>query len=472
MRPVVATIATLALAALMATSALAAPAVDGEFSLSEKPKQITQGPDGNMWVTLENKKLAKVTPDGTVTEFTPAALKDGNGITTGPDGNLWVVQSGEVVQIPPGDPTKATAFSVSAISDPRGITSGPDGNLYAASADKFIQIPPGNPTTFVLFKNLLTGARGISLGGDNNLWVADFGGARVASITTGGKATYYNTGGGPQEVGAGPGTQMGYSNPTDTPESVGRINPPDPTPLETEPPGQGDPTGVVFGNDGAYWFARFATKDLFRLTPDGQFSTLGGFSAGAEPRYIAKGPNNTLWVTLETVNKVGRITGVEPPAVHTNPALPVLLPDTKAPLVTSLTMASAFYQGSLLARLTAVRRRFPVGTTIRFRVDEDSRTTLTFQKRAPGRRVGKRCLKPTRARRHRRRCTRYLTVRPSLVYTTKAGLRKVRFQGRLSRTRRLKPGPYRLTVVAKDAAGNKSTPKRKNFRLLRKPRRR
>jgi hypothetical protein len=261
---------------------------------------------------------------------------------------------------------------------------------------------------------------------------------------------------------------MGYSNPTDTPESVGRINPPDPNPLETEPPGQGDPTGVVFANDGAYWFARFATNDMFRLTPEGQFSTLGGFNGAAGPRFVAKGPNDTLWVTLENTKKVARITGVSAPAgtPTITPGAPGVLTDTRPPIVTSFGFSSTiFHRGTRLARLLAVRRR-PVGTTIRWRVDEQSKTTLTFRRLLPGRRVGLRCLRPTRALRSRPRCTRFVLQRPALTYTTKPGLRRLKFYGRLSRRRYLTPGRYELTLVAADAAGNRSVPKRKRFTLL------
>ena len=86
---------------------------------------------------------------------------------------------------------------------------------------------------------------------------------------------------------------------------------------KTETPG--DPFGVAFGADGAYWIPRFAAGDLVRLTTTGKETTLGGLSAGAGPRRIATGPNNTLWVTEDTANKVARITGLEPPKTAKTP---------------------------------------------------------------------------------------------------------------------------------------------------------
>jgi hypothetical protein len=58
-----------------------------------------------------------------------------------------------------------------------------------------------------------------------------------------------------------------------------------------------------------------------------------------------------------------------------------------------------------------------------------------------------------------------VTAGRRLTYTTKTGLRKVRFQGRFTRTRKLVPGRYELTIVAVDAAKNASKPARRRFTL-------
>jgi hypothetical protein len=99
-------------------------------------------------------------------------------------------------------------------------------------------------------------------------------------------------------------------------------------------------------------------------------------------------------------------------------------------------------------------------------VNELSRTTLKFERVKFGRRVGKRCLANTKSRARRKRCTRYVAVRPSLVYTTAAGAHKFDFAGRLSRRTKLKPGKYRLTVTSKDSAGNTSKPSTLRFTLV------
>jgi Tol biopolymer transport system component len=118
--------------------------------------------------------------------------------------------------------------------------------------------------------------------------------------------------------------------------------------------------------------------------------------------------------------------------------------------------------------LPAVLSRAKVGTTISYRLSENARVTLTFSRRARGRKVGRRCVKPRRSNRRKRRCARYVKA-GTLRFDGKAGTNRVKFQGRLSRRKRLALGRYRLTVGAKDAAGNVSKRSRPvAFRIVRR----
>jgi streptogramin lyase len=457
----------LLICALVPVSAAAAPTIDGIFptgaALSGKPGYLALGPDGNIWVALGNMKVARVTPQGDVTEFDPNNIGAIVGITAGPDGNLWVTGGGKVGKFSPTDPVNTGVLYNIASAD-RGITTGPDNNLWAVSATGVVRFPAVNPeATAQDFPGTVTGGRGIAPGPNNTLVVADFGGQRLVSFTTAGVATPIATGGGPQEAVAGAGGQIGYTNPGANPETVGRVTPPGAA-QETITPGGGDPFGITFANDGAYWIPRFASNDIMRFTPGGQSSFLSaGLPAGSGPRYITKGPGDTLWVSLEdsvaqTNFRIARISGVTAPASQPQP-------DTTSPLVTSVSLTNTvFRRGSRLARLTGLRRAIPTGTTIRWRVNEQSRSTLSFSRLVTGRRVGRRCLANTRARRSRPRCTRKLSPK-RLTYTTAPGLRRLRFDGRLSRTRRLSPGRYELAIQAADAAGNRSRNVRKRFTL-------
>jgi virginiamycin B lyase len=469
-------LAVLALLALAPATASAAPAVSGEFptvgTLSGSPRHLAQGSDGNIWAVLDNNKIAKVTPAGAVTEYTPApALNNASGITRGPDGNLWLTQTNAVVKISPSNPTVDTPTTISQIGSPQGITTGPDNNLWTGSDGNVIKIPPSNPSGFQSFA-VVTSARGIARGHDGRLWVADFGGHRIVSVTTAGAPTSYNTAptGGPMGTAAGPSNQIAFSDPIVQPEEVGLITPGGQPKRIVALGGSGDPTDIVFGNDGAYWFTRFGGNDLLRLTSTGQQTKLTGFSALAGPRYLTKGPNNTLWVGLETAKKVARITGVSAPSSGGGGVVGGGgSGDTTPPVLSSLSLTHhTWHLGSALAKFS----RTIVGTTISFRVNEQSTTTFTFRQMLPGRRVGSRCLAPTRARRNRRRCTRLIRVSPSLSYKTSAARHRLKFQGRLSRRKTLKPGRYQLTLQAIDAAKNRSRARTTTLTVLRAVRRR
>jgi streptogramin lyase len=294
---------------------LADPVVNGEFPVSGvgANNQITAGPDGNMWVTLDTgtNDVAKIAPDGTVTEYNSANMSFPVGIAAGPDGNLWVTQNGGVARFAPGDPVAAQKFTIAAISDPRAITVGPDGNLWTGSADKVVKIPPATPNTPQVFSTTgVSGARWITASSDGFLWLADFGVPQVVRVATDGTGQVFPIAGGSQGIAAGPDGQVAYSQQGVAPYYIGRRTA---ASAEEKTPVPGtDPFGVAFGTDGAYWTGQFATNDLGRVTPSGAYSTLA-FSANSGPRHLAAGPNNTLWVTLDLIEKVGRVTGVDPP---------------------------------------------------------------------------------------------------------------------------------------------------------------
>jgi hypothetical protein len=75
--------------------------------------------------------------------------------------------------------------------------------------------------------------------------------------------------------------------------------------------------------------------------------------------------------------------------------------------------------------------------------------------------------------RRRKACRRYVAVKPALTFRNQAaGSRRIRFEGRLSRRKTLKPGSYRLTLRARDLAGNRSSPLRARVEVLPRKRKR
>src|SRR5687767_6818310 len=57
------------------------------------PAGIVQGPDGNFLFTeFSASRIARITPTGTVAEFTLPAGRGPLNITVGPDNNLWFTE--------------------------------------------------------------------------------------------------------------------------------------------------------------------------------------------------------------------------------------------------------------------------------------------------------------------------------------------------------------------------------------------
>ena len=90
---------------------------------------------------------------------------------------------------------------------------------------------------------------------------------------------------------------------------------------------------------------------------------------------------------------------------------------------------------------------------------------IAIARRAPGRRVGRRCRPPSRRLSGRRRCVRYVRV-GALRASGKAGVNRLSFSGRIGR-RALRPGRYRARATATDLAGNVSAERRLTFRVVR-----
>jgi streptogramin lyase len=475
-------VATAILAVASAGPALAAPQVNGVFDMPgvQTNGQLTAGPDGNIWVSLQDA-VAKVQPDGTVTEYKAANLGNGtvlgfpSGGITSADGFVWVAQTpagvDPIVKIPPGNPAGATSFAVSEITQgTSAMTLGPDGNIWVAIQDKLVKFSPSNPAGAMPFTFTGLQPKAIIAGSDGTLWVTDgSNGGRLLNVTTSGTLVHepYVVGGLPQFLGAGPNGQVAYGNPNNTPQQIGLLSPGG-TPQTIDRPNGSDPFGVTLGIDGAYWIAEFAGNRLARVTTDGQLTTLSGFpdASGQGPRQITAGPGNTLWATLDNpgdpaISKIARVTGLEPPPTGGGGTPPGggggppgggTPPDTTPPVVTAVSFSK-----------TKVR----VGTksvSFRFTLNEEATASLGFSRRLPGKRRGKACIKPTRKLRKAKSCTR-LVRRETIEVSATAGQNTIRL-GIKSRP----VGRYSATLTVVDAAGNRAAPVTRALTIAKKRR--
>ena len=136
--------------------------------------------------------------------------------------------------------------------------------------------------------------------------------------------------------------------------------------------------------------------------------------------------------------------------------------DTQAPVMTSLKLTPARFKSAKKGPSVAASGR----SRVSFNSSEAATVMFTVERLLPGRKVGKRCLKPTRANRKKKPCTRITRVRGSFIREAAAGDNFFRFTGRVG-GRSLKPGRYRLAAQATDPAGNSSGKVRSSFTIKR-----
>jgi trimeric autotransporter adhesin len=187
---------------------------------------------------------------------------------------------------------------------------------------------------------------------------------------------------------------------------------------------------------------------------------------------------NALFASPQTGLQVGGSYVMSAPTLRTAnlavfglPPLPGIPPDTTDPELALTASRRLFAVGRRAtpvdgnATAARARRRARRGTTLRLALSEAARVRFDVLRKSTGRRVGKRCVKPTRRNRGRKRCIR-LTRRGTFRRSAPAGRSKVAFSGRIRR-RALKRGHYALRATPTDAAGNTGTRRSLSITIVR-----
>jgi hypothetical protein len=92
------------------------------------------------------------------------------------------------------------------------------------------------------------------------------------------------------------------------------------------------------------------------------------------------------------------------------------------------------------------KKKAPVGTTFTFSMNAPGQVTFTFTQPGHGRKVKGKCVPLSKKNKHKRGCA---LVRGKLTFHAHAGTNKVRFYGRISSSKKLKPGRYTVTISTK-----------------------
>ncbi len=107
----------------------------------------------------------------------------------------------------------------------------------------------------------------------------------------------------------------------------------------------------------------------------------------------------------------------------------------------------------------------PVGTSFTFELNEPANLALAFARVLPGRRANGRCVVPSGANRNMPKCKRSVRA-GTLPISAHAGRDMVRFEGRLSRARKLTPGNYTATVTTRVAHGTRTLTRPLTFTIV------
>lgn len=219
--------------------------------------------------------------------------------------------------------------------------------------------------------------------------------------------------------------------------------------LDTTKLADGEHTLVVAANDAASGQTKTAPLTFFvqngPATPQGPQPPAGPGSPGPVPP------------------------GPTPPG-SIPPGGPGATPDRTAPVLSGVSLTRARFRiGKTATAIAAAKKRAAAsGTTLRFTSSEAATLSLVIERAKPGRKVKSKgktiCTAVGRAVK-RGRCTLY-TAGKTLTRRIAAGPGTVAFSGRIG-TKRMAPGTYRITLIARDAAGNASAATQRTFTVLR-----
>jgi IPT/TIG domain-containing protein len=188
-------------------------------------------------------------------------------------------------------------------------------------------------------------------------------------------------------------------------------------------------------------------------------STPGTITSVTNTQMVAVAPPGAGGTVTVTVTAPG---GASAPAQFTYVAPPAVVPDITPPVIRELILSPKRFVAANTGPAIAAR----VGTRAVVRVSEASTLTFKVARVLSGVKKGKSCVRRTKKRRGRS-CKRYVAVTGSFTKAVQPGTNLFTIQGRVA-GRSLRPGSYRLSVSAKDAAGNLSKPRTATFQIVSK----
>ena len=254
-----------------AAGATAAPGDVSEIGLAagSTPRDVAEGPDGNMWVTGgASNTIAKVSMTGGVTAYAlplPANVINPWSIAAGPDGNMWfTLRSG-----------------------------GKIGRITTSGAVSLIDLPDASMQP-----------QDIAAGPGNSMWFTELGG-RIGRVTMAGAVSMFTVpwaNSQPHSIAAGPASVDGLYFTDSGADRVGFVVSDGSIYSNQVLIADSAPSGIVNVDD-AMWFVMSGTNKLAKIL---QRDSLLETSVVGAPTAIAKGVGNTMWISLSARNSVAK----------------------------------------------------------------------------------------------------------------------------------------------------------------------
>jgi len=284
--------ASLVGASLMgAAGATAAPGDVSEIGLAagSTPRDVAEGPDGNMWVTGgASNTIAKVTMAGAVTAYAlplPANVSNPWSIAAGPDGNMWfTLRSG-----------------------------GKIGRITTSGAVSLIDLPDASMQP-----------QDITAGPGNSMWFTELGG-RIGRVTMAGVVSMFTVpwaNSQPHSIAAGPASVDGLYFTDSGADRVGFVVSDGAIYPNQVLIADSAPSGIVNVDD-AMWFVMPGTNKLAKIL---QRDALLETSLVGGPTAIANGVGNTMWISLSARNSVAKYSIQGAPLAEYPLTSPISLP--------------------------------------------------------------------------------------------------------------------------------------------------
>jgi hypothetical protein len=242
------------------------------------------------------------------------------------------------------------------------------------------------------------------------------------------------------------------------------------------PSGEGAPTirgasmtGVALTCSQGSWASDVVSEFFYRAPQTYSYSWQlnGAEIAGAAGQTFTPTLPGTYTCRVTAANHAGSSTQTSV-AVQLS-ASPTSVPSPPpAPTITAAHQsASRWREGNKLAQISRSKhkKKPPVGTTFSFSLNEQASVRFSFTQKAKGRKVDGKCVTKSQKNTKRKSCKRTVTV-GTLSFTGHAGADKVVFQGRISRSKKLRPGRYTLVITATNTADQKSAPQTLGFAIV------